>query len=446
MRIPVRDEPMTQTRQTPVEVAETGQRPRPLSEYGFADFYSNSGHDPLEHLGPYGVWWQDALDRGYYLYGMPMQSAPSTRVAVQNPKWIRTAQHLINFASYNYLGLSYRTEVIDAAVNAAQHYGLGSGGVPVLCGTTDLHEQLANDIAAFMGKPSALLFSSGYSANLGTIAGLMRPGDTILADQLAHASIVDGIRLSGVRPRFFRHNEIADLERKLGKSKGKKLVIVEGVYSMDGDTGVLKDIVEVCRQHGARIMVDEAHSVFLYGKNGRGVAEHLGVYEDIDIVMGTLSKSLGGIGGFVAGSWGLIEYLRAFATPRMFSGGLPPAIVAGLIRALSIVRDEPELRAQLWSNTVLMRKRLLEVGVDMGRSTSHIIPIMIGDEAAAFAITEALFETGVYINPINYPAVAKNRSRLRMAITAGHSEEEIEEGARIVITVLDKYGKCGGVR
>ena len=425
---------------------ETDARPwpeRPLSEYSIPDFYARPGNDPFDGLERWKVWWHDALERGYYLYGMPLESPPAARVAVYNRKRARTTSGLINFASYNYLGLSYRGEVIDAAVRALKRYGLGSGGSPMLCGTTDLHEQLADQLAAFMGKPAVLLFPTGFGANLGIISGLMRPGDTVLADQLAHSSLVAGIRVAGIRPRFFRHNDVADLERKLGQSKGKKLVVVEGVYSMDGDMANLQDVVKVCRRHAARILIDEAHSHFLYGGTGRGVAEHLGVYEEMDVVMGTLSKTLSGMGGFVAGSWSLIEYLKIFAHSRMFSGSLPPAIVAGVLKALGIVKSEPKLRAKLGSNTKLMRKRLQEAGVNTGNCSSHIIPIMVGDYTSAFAITEELFEQGVYINPINYPAVARNKSRLRMSITAGHSETDIEEGARVVASVLSRRGMCG---
>ena len=430
------DEPTLQKRSHPF------QWTRPLNEYSLADFYAGKGNDPFEMIAPFGEWWDDALERGYYLYGMPLTTAPATRVAVQNPKRARIAENLINFASYNYLGLSYRPEVIEAAVSAVGHYGIGAGGGPLLSGTTDLHERLANDLASFMGQASALLFSSGYSANLSIIDGLMRPGDTVLADQIAHASLVDGIRLAGIRPRFFRHNDAADLGRKLSRSKGKKLVIVEGVYSMDGDTAPLNEIVEACRCHGARILIDEAHSAFLYGPNGRGVAEDLGVHEDMDIIMGTTSKTLGGIGGYVTGSYDLINYLRAYARPRIFSGGLPPAVVAGLLKSLEIIRTEPELRTRLWRNATLMRERLNEAGVDTGTSTSQVIPIMVRDEVKTFAITEELFDHGVYICPINYPAVAKNKTRLRMTVSAGHSEAEIEEGARVVISALRKYGVC----
>ena len=436
---------MTQLTQEMDQAVETeaGLWPvKPLREYRIPDFYSGPGEDPFGILETWEQWWRDALQRGYYLYGMPLKSAPATRVAVHNTKSARTTCGLINFASYNYLGLSYRKEVVNAAASALERYGLGTGGVPVLCGTTDLHEQLAGDLAKFLGKPAALLFPTGFSANLGIISGLMRPEDTILADQLAHSSIVDGIRLAGIRPRFFRHNDPADLERKLRKSSGKKLVVVEGVYSMDGDTSNLHEIVSVCRRHAARIMIDEAHSHFVYGCNGRGVAEQAGVCKEMDIVMGTLSKTLGGMGGFVAGSWRLIEYLRVFANSRMFSASLPPALVAGVLKALDIVRGEPQLRAKLWRNTRLMRGYLGDAGINTGNSSSQIIPIMVGDYESAFAITEDLLDKGVYINPINYPAVAQNKSRLRMSITAEHSEADLEEGAQAIASVLAKHGKC----
>lgn len=415
---------------------------RPFREYSHKDFYSTTADDLFENLKPFGIWWDHCLEWGaYYHHEMPMLSAPDSRVSIQHPRRNRPSNNLINFASYNYLGLSYREEVIDAAVSAMRRYGLGSMGSPKLSGMMDVHRQLESDIARFMGQPAALLFPTGYGANLGVIAGLMRPEDTIVADQLAHASILDGARLAGIRPRFFRHNDATDLDRKLDKSTGRTLVVVEGVYSMEGDIGALNGIVDACGCHGARILIDEAHSAFLYGQNGRGVAEYLGVYENMDIIMGTTSESLGGSGGFITGSHDLIEYLRGYATPWIFSGGLPPAIAAGLIKSLEIVRTEPNLRAKLWTNTAHMQELLQEGGVDIGSSTSQVISIMIGHDWEIYPIADELFEQGVYISPIRYPAVAESRSRFRMAISAGHTESDIEHGAQIVISVLGKYGK-----
>ena len=415
--------------------------PRPLDEYSHKDFYAGRGDDIFDILAPFGIWWQQGVERGFYHHGMPMHSAPATRVAVQLPNDTAPTEDLINFASYNYLGLSYRAEVVDAAADAVHRYGLGSMGSPRLSGIMDVHKQLEEELACFMGRQAALLFPTGYGANLGLIAGLMRPGDTIVADQLAHASIVAGIQLAGIRPRFFRHNDADDLDRKLDRSTGRKLVAVEGVYSMEGDTSPLREVVDVCRRHGARILIDEAHSAFLYGSNGRGLAEHLGVHDDMDIIMGTTSKSLGGSGGFIAGPWELTEYLRGYGTSWAFSGAIPPAIAAGVLKSLEIVRTEPDLRARLWTNTALMRELLHAGGVDTGCSTSQVITIMVGHDWEVYTIADELFEQGVYISPIRYPAVAESRSRFRMAISAAHSEDEIEEGARIIISVLGKYGK-----
>jgi glycine C-acetyltransferase len=253
---------------------------------------------------------------------------------------------------------------------------------------------------------------------------------------------MDGIVLSKANVRYFRHNSIGDLERKLKGFKGKKLVIVEGVYSMDGDLARLPEIVEVSRRHGARLMIDEAHSTFLFGKNGRGVAEHFGLEDEVDIHFGTFSKTLGGIGGFVAGSKTLITYLKGFSRSRVFSCALPPGVAAGLIKALDIVESEPELRQRLWENVDFAQDLLRKSGVDIGESSSQVIPIMVRDDDRIFQIAEDLIHEGVYLNPVRYPAVGKHRSRFRISITAGHTKEDLAEGAAIIKRVLERYGLC----
>ena len=416
---------------------------RRLSDYDYTNFYFGAGTDPFAILEPYGEWWKDAeFAGGYYLYGLPMGSAPATRVSIGDTKARETLDDLINFASYNYLGLSYREEVIEAICDAVRKYGAGASGSPILSGTMDLHKRLAREMAAFKGKEAALIFPTGYSANVGLISGLMRPGDLIVADKLAHASVVDGMILSKATSRFFKHNNAADLDRKLRGFNGKKLVIVEGVYSMDGDIADLPEIVPVCREHGARLLIDEAHSTFVYGHGGRGVAEHFGLDDEVDIHLGTFSKSLGGLGGFVAGSAELIQYLRGFARSRVFSCALPPGVVAGLLKALEIARDEPELRERLWRNARYMHGLLAEAGVDVGDSESQVISIMIRDDAGIFQIAEDLLHEGVYINPIRYPAVGKHKSRFRMSISASHTRAELKEGAEIIVSILKKHGKC----
>ncbi len=305
-------------------------------EYDYTNFYFGSGSDPFALLDPFDDWYSEVKPAGYYLYELPLHTQPGTRVDVEDTKTGEVRRGLVNFASYNYLGLSYRPEVKAAMHEAVDIFGGGASGSPILSGTTRLHQQLADEVAAFKGKEAALLFPTGYSANVGTIAGLMRSGDLIVADQFAHASIVDGMILSKAKSRFFRHNRADDLDRKLDGFPGKKLVIVEGVYSMDGDIPPLPDLIEVCRKHGARLMIDEAHSAFVFGPTGKGVAEAQGVDDEVDIHLGTFSKSLGGQGGYVVGEQRLINYLRGFARSRFFSCALSPVVVAGIRKALEL--------------------------------------------------------------------------------------------------------------
>mgnify|MGYP001196479129 FL=1 len=420
----------------------TGQ-PLPLAmQYDYTNFYFGSGNDPFDMLGPFDEWWKDAEPAGYYLYGLPMQGEPGTRVNIRNTKTGKIHQDLLNFASYNYLGLSYRPEVKEAVKKAAEVYGNGASGSPILSGSMEVHVELSEKLARFKNKEAVLLFPTGYSVNVGVIAGLMRSGDLIVADQYAHASLVDGMILSKATSRFFRHNKVEDLERKLKKFSGKKLVLVEGVYSMDGDVAVLPDIVEVCKQYDARILIDEAHSTFIYGEHGRGVAEHFGLDDEIDLHVGTFSKSLGGQGGYLAGSQQLINYLRGFSRSRFFSCGLSPVVTAGILRALEIFEEEPGLRKDLWSNVEYMQRILRQAGVPVGQSESQVIPILIQDDARIFEIGEELFRQGIYINPVQYPAVPKHKSRFRMSISATHTREELSEAANIISKVLEKYGIC----
>jgi 8-amino-7-oxononanoate synthase len=411
-------------------------------EYDYTNFYFGSGSDAFALLEPFDDWWREVEPAGYYLYELPLHSRPGTRVDVEDTKTGEVRRGLVNFASYNYLGLSYRPEVKQAIKDAVDLYGGGSSGSPILSGTTVLHQQLADEMAAFKGKEAALIFPTGYSANVGTIAGLMRSGDLIVADQFAHASVVDGMILSKAKSRFFRHNRVDDLERKIKGFDGKKLVIIEGVYSMDGDVPPLAEIVEVCRKHGARLMIDEAHSTFVYGETGKGVVEDQGCDDEVDIHLGTFSKSLGGQGGYTAGSQKLINYLRGFSRSRVFSCALSPVVVAGILKALELARNEPELRTKLWDNVAYMQTLLTDAGVPMGDSTSQVIPIMVRDDARVLQMCEDVFREGVYINPVRYPAVGKHKSRFRMSISAAHSREELEEGAAAIARVLKSYGVC----
>ena len=414
-----------------------------FDDFDHSNFYSGSSDDAFCMLDPMDEWWGTrAYGACYYQFGLPMQTAPLPTVDIRETLGNEVLKNLVNFSSYNYLGLSYRPEVIDAAVEATRKYGLGASGSPVLSGTMELHVELTEKLAKFKKKETALLFSTGYSANLGVISGLMRPGDTVITDQYSHASVVDGIILSKARVSFFRHNRVDDLEKKLKRAIGKKLVVVEGVYSMDGDLPVLPEIVDLCKRYDARIMIDEAHSAFIFGENGRGVAEHFGLEDEIDIHMGTFSKSLGGIGGFIAGSFKLTNYLKAFARSRVFSCALPPGVTAGISKALDISIAEPELRKRLWDNVHFAQKKLREAGVDIGNSESQVIPVMIRDDKHIFSYAEQLIHEGVYLNPVRFPAVGKHRSRFRISISAGHTSEQLERGCDILINVMQRHGLC----
>ena len=425
-----------------VESEDTRVEANPM-DYDYTNFYFGAGDDPFAMLEPFQDWYRQVRPLGYYQYELPIHTAPSTRVDVEDTKTGEIRKGLINFASYNYLGLSYRDEVKEAIKAAVDVYGGGSSGSPILSGTTNLHRQLSERLAAFKGKEATLIFPTGYSANVGVIAGLMRSGDLIVADQYAHASIVDGMILSKAKSRFFRHNRADDLDRKLKGFEGKKLVIIEGVYSMDGDIAPLPEIVEVAKRHDARILIDEAHSTFVFGENGRGVAEHFGLDDDIDLHIGTFSKSLGGQGGFLAGSLALINYIRGFSRSRFFSCALAPTVTAGILKALELADSEPELRTKLWENVAFMQKRLRDAGVDVGDSESQVIPIMVRNDALIFDLGEELLRDGVFINPVKYPAVGKHKSRFRMSISAAHTVEDLDEGAEIIIRVLKRNGIIG---
>lgn len=426
-----------------VEAEESVHQSNPM-DYDYTNFYFGAGDDAFAMLEPFQDWYSQVRPRGYYQYELPIHSAPATRVDVEDTKTHEVRRGLINFASYNYLGLSYRDEVKEAIKEAVDIYGGGSSGSPILSGTTDLHRRLSEKLAQFKGKEDSLIFPTGYSANVGVIAGLMRSGDLIVADQFAHASIVDGMILSKAKSRFFRHNRADDLDRKLKGFEGKKLVIVEGVYSMDGDITPLPEIVEVAKRHNARILIDEAHSTFVFGENGRGVVEHFGLDDEIDLHIGTFSKSLGGQGGFLAGSRALIDYLRGFSRSRFFSCALAPTVTAGILRALELAEEEPELRTQLWDNVEFMQNRLREAGVDIGDSESQVIPIMVRNDATIFDLGEELLREGVFINPVRYPAVGKHKSRFRMSISAAHTKEQLAEGADIIVRVLRRNGIVQG--
>lgn len=412
---------------------------RPFTNYDFSNFYFGSGDDVYDTIRSFNQWWDEAFAGGYHIYREPFTSAPGTHISIRSNKG-KQLDGLLNFSSYNYLGMANSPVVTEAAIRAIEKYGLGASGGPNLSGMYDIHRELEASIAAYKKKEACTTFNSGYAANTGIISGIMRSGDTIFLDQYSHASIIDGAILSKAKTVFFRHNNAADLDRKLTGATGRKLVIVEGVYSMDGDFCNLPEIVEVSKQHGARIMIDEAHSAFVVGENGRGVVEHFGLEDAVDFHMGTFSKALGGLGGYACGDREFVLYLEAYARSRFFSCTLPPAVSAGVLAALRHIEANPEIRLQLWRNVHYLQNRLKEAGVDTGQSSSQVIPIMVYEDARVFGIAESLRAEGIFLQPVNYPAVSKGKARFRLSVSALHTLDQLEYAAQIIANVLKEAG------
>ncbi len=417
--------------------APAAEAPMDWQSRDVSHFQSATGDDLFEIHQHFARWSREARPGGYELYDQPLTTAPSARVSLGGEA--PGAESLINLASYNYLGLSTHPEVARAAAEAVQRYGLSASGSPMLSGLLAVHQELEAELADFKGVEDVLIFPTGYSTNVGVISALVGPGDVVIADALAHASIVDGVALSRARMVYFRHNDMRSLERALRRAEGRVLVAVEGVYSMDGDLPPLPEIVALCRRYGARLLVDEAHSAFVFGENGRGVVEHLGVEDGVDVHIGTLSKSMGGMGGYVGGSAELIDYVRTYARSRTFSCALAPPVAGGLLAALRVLRANPQLRTRLWENVRVMQEALLGEGVDIGQTRSQVIPVLVHDDERIFDITRDLLQAGVYLNPVRYPAVKKNHARFRISVSATHSPRDLLRAARVIGDVLRSH-------
>lgn len=336
---------------------------------------------------------------------------------------------MVQLASYSYLGLIGHPRIEAAAKEAIDQYGTGAGGVRLLTGTTDLHERLEARIAAFSKREDACVYSSGYVANVAILTGLVGPGDLVLMDKLDHASIVDGCLLSGAKWRTYRHNDMDHLEKLLAQAAGQYetvLVVADSVFSMDGDVMDLPTTRALCDKYDARLMVDEAHSIGALGATGHGVEEHFDMVGSIDLKMGTLSKSIPSVGGYLAASREIIDYQRHMSRPFIFSAALPPASSAAAIAALDVIEDEPERVAQLHKVTERYSAGLKAQGWNTMDSTTCVVPVLVGDEDKTMDLTRMLFDRGIFVCPIVHPAVPKGMDRLRTCLMATHTEEDID--------------------
>lgn len=351
-------------------------------------------------------------------------------------------KRVLNLSSNNYLGLSRHPRLKEAAIAAIERYGVGAGASRLVSGHTKIIKELEERIAGFKSTESALVFGSGYLTNIGVIPSIMDEGDLILADRLNHASIFEGCRISRARLLVYRHKDMDQLEYILKRysSYRKKLVITDGIFSMDGDIAPLKEIISIAKRFGAMVMVDDAHATGVIGRTGRGTIEYLGVGDGADIQMGTLSKAIGCYGGFIAGERSLVDYIINRARSFIFTTALPPSIAAAAIAALDIIEDTPGLRERLWENREYYYKAVASLGFDTGRSESQIIPIMIGDEKRGLELSKRLLELGVYAPAIRPPTVPKGTTRIRTTLMATHKKDEIDIGIKALRVAGREFG------
>jgi glycine C-acetyltransferase len=389
--------------------------------------------DPLAYLGEQIESWKNA---GTYQRLRQLETAcePVSRF---------DGREVINLASNNYLGLANHPKLKEAALEAVRKFGVGSGAVRTITGTMAMHLELERRIAAFKHVEACVVFQSGFAANAGTVSAILGPEDHIISDELNHASIIDGCRLSRAKIHVFPHKDAAAADRKLADlsdKPGKKLLITDGVFSMDGDIGPLPALVEVAEKHGAIMMVDDAHASGVLGRNGRGTVDHFGLHGRVQIQVGTLSKAVGVLGGYVCGSRNLIEFLYHRARPFLFSTSHPPAVTAACMAAFDLMEHEPERIESLWKNTRYFKDALGRLGFNTGASETPITPVMVGDASKAHAFSRELFNEGLLATGIGYPTVPEGKARIRTIVTATHSREQLDRALEILERVARRMG------
>lgn len=377
---------------------------------------------------------KDLMATGYYPYFIALDGHEGAEVVYQG-------RRLLMFGSNNYLGLTTHPKVREAAIEAVRKYGTSCTGSRFLNGTLKMHEQLEAELADFVGKPAALVFSTGYQTNLGTITALVGRGDYTILDKDDHASIVDGAQMSFGDMKRFRHNDLRDLERVLAllPETAGKLVIVDGLFSMEGDIAPLPELIPIVKKFGARLMVDDAHAIGVLG-GGRGTAAHFGLTDQVDLIMSTFSKSFASLGGFIAGDADVIAYIKHHGRSMIFSASIPPSNAAAALAALEIMRDEPERVQRVNDNADYMRRELHRLGYDTGQSCTPVVPIIIGEDQTCFFVWKTLFEAGVFVNPIISPAVPKGRALLRTSYMATHTEDQMNRALEVYAAVGKEVG------
>jgi len=377
-----------------------------------------------------------AIEKGVYPFFIPLENNEGTEAIINGKR-------VLMFGSNNYLGLTTDKRVREAAIEAIKKYGTSVTGSRFMNGTLKLHLELEEKLAEFLGKEKALVFSTGYQTNVGTISAIVGKDDIAIVDKEDHASIIDGCKMSFGKMERFKHNDLEDLEKilkKLPEDKGK-IVIVDGVYSMTGEIAPLPEIIEICKKYKARLMVDDAHSIGVLGKNGRGTANYFGCEKDVDLIMGTFSKSFASLGGFIAGDKDVLFYIQHTARSFIFSAAIPPANLASALKALEIMQKEPERIENLKRISEKWRNGLKSIGFDIGKSETPIVPVYIRDKWKTVYMWKELLEEGIYVNPVVPPGVPPGDSLLRTSCMATHTDEQIERG----LEIFEKVGKRLGI-
>lgn len=389
--------------------------------------------NPLAYLGDQVRSWREA---GSFNELRELQSACE-------PVSYVDGREVINLASNNYLGLANHPKLVEAALAATRKYGAGTGAVRTISGTMDIHNELECRIAAFKNVEACVVFQSGFTANAGTVSAILTPQDHIISDELNHASIIDGCRLSKAKIHVFAHGNAASAEKKLQDlldQPGRKLLITDGVFSMDGDIAPLPALVDLAEKYGAIMMVDDAHSSGVLGRQGRGTIDHFGLHGRVDIQVGTLSKAVGVLGGYVCGRRELIDYLHQRARPFLFSTSHPPAVVGACLAAFDLLEQEPARVQHLWDNTRYFQQQLRAAGFQTGGSQTPITPILVGEAKTAHAFSRALFEQGLWATGIGFPTVPEGRARIRTIVTATHTREHLDRAVDILTRVAKQMG------
>jgi len=376
---------------------------------------------------------EDAKKNGYYAFFRTFQSKQETEVKVNG-------EDVLMFGSNSYLGLTTHPKVIEAAEAAVRKYGSSCSGSRFLNGTTDMHEELEHRLAKFLNKEEALVFSTGFQVNLGVLPSIARQGDALLLDRMNHASIYEGAKLSDASTIIFRHNDMQSLEKRLSQLEdaNNRIIVVDGIYSMEGNIAKVPEIVELAKKYKASVMTDCAHAIGVLGDHGRGTPDHFGLNDEVELIGGTFSKSLASLGGFVAGDKETIQYIKHVARSLIFSASMTPSSTAATLAALDIMESDDSRRLKLWENTNYSLQRLKELGFDTGHAETPIIPIYIRDNEKAYKMTMRLFEEGVFVNPVVAPAVAPTDTLIRFSLMATHTIEQIDIAIDKIIKVADE--------